>query len=673
MTSRLPTAPPPGADTAGPYRGLQREVAILAGRFAELLRRRFADDASAVEVALHFLDYRYREACGDTPLDAWSDDCLGRLAQQAPPTLQRLIDRLGLDRLSVELLLVAGMTEEHEGYADIFRSLHPGGHPFPTFGLVAQLLCPEAEARLGLRHRVEATPDRPWPLFRSDAESPFFTRSLRLTEGLWSWLLGVECRPDGLNVERLEPVGAGLAGWLARAEVRRAERALRAGRPVTLLITGERLDAALNRAAVLCRQAGLEGRRLPLTADPADEGLRRFLLHCLLHGRVPVLALPPGGKAPALTLGAYPAPIIVCADADGDTGGVLDARPLQCLTAAVPDVDGLRTMWRQLLPELADQADHLAARYPFEPAQAQRVCNDLRQGGEADPPITLAGVARAVHARSAGAVAAGIQLIPASADWSQLVLPEAQLIQLQDAASRLYLQSRVLDDWRFLQGRRGARGVRLLFSGPPGTGKTLSAEVLATAMGVDLLQVDLSRVVSKWIGETEKNLAQVFSTAESSRAVLFFDEADVLFGKRTEVSDAHDRYANLETAYLLSRLERYEGLAILATNFRQNIDSAFSRRLEYIIEFEEPGYGERLRLWQCHIPDQAPLAEDVSLAELASQFPIVGGYIRNAALSAAFFAAREQGPITQRHLFEAIRREYEKSGKAYREVRRHEP
>jgi SpoVK/Ycf46/Vps4 family AAA+-type ATPase len=313
--------------------------------------------------------------------------------------------------------------------------------------------------------------------------------------------------------------------------------------------------------------------------------------------------------------------------------------------------------------------EQLAARYPFEPAQAQQICKDLYYTIPAqDAPLTLSDVAAAVRSRTSGSLSGGIQLIHPEADWSQLVLPELLMAQLQDAANRLFLQSRVLDDWHFLKGRRGARGVRMLFSGPPGTGKTLSAEVMAKSLGVDLLQVDLSRVVSKWIGETEKNLAEIFLTAESTKAVLFFDEADALFGKRTEVSDAHDRYANLETAYLLSRLERYDGLAILATNYRQNIDSAFSRRLEFIIEFEEPGVNERLTLWQCHIPSLAPLQDDVNLNELAALYPIVGGHIRNAAVAAAFLAAQDDGGIKQQHFVDAIRREYQKSGKAYREV-----
>ncbi|MBB3063123.1 ATP-binding protein [Microbulbifer rhizosphaerae] len=650
---------------------LKRELAIMAGRFARLLRRRFADDVSPVSVSLNFLEYRYREACGDTPLSDWQGDCRERIATDPQSPLNLLVQRLHLELLQVEMLLVAGLAEEHEGYADIFRSLHPGGLPRPTLGLVAQLLCPQGQQRARLWELIESTAGNRFPLFTGDAGQPFFTRSLGLQEGIWPHLLGIEVWPEKLSIFFPESVGAGLAAWLAEAEVRRAGQQLRGGRPITLLVSGEVVESAVNRAAVLCEHLGLRCCAVRVDAELQGENLRLLQAHCLMRGLVPLLVLPAGsGDIPALDFCDYPAPLIVCADGDSNTTAMMGRRPLQCLAIKTPGVSSLRAMWRQLLPEMAEQAEHLAARYPFEPAQAKLVCADLRSGGKLRAESAMAELAAAVRARSAGSLAAGIQLIHADADWSQLVLPEEQLRQLQDAASRLFLQSRVLDDWQFLRGRRGARGVRMLFSGPPGTGKTLSAEVMAGAMGVDLLQVDLSRVVSKWIGETEKNLAQVFATAENSRAVLFFDEADVLFGKRTEVSDAHDRYANLETAYLLSRLECYDGLAILATNYRQNIDTAFSRRLEFIIEFEEPGYRERLRLWQCHIPEGAPLAEDVNFSELASQFPIVGGHIRNAAVSAAFFAAREESPITRQNFFDAIRREYEKSGKAYREISR---
>ena len=230
---------------------------------------------------------------------------------------------------------------------------------------------------------------------------------------------------------------------------------------------------------------------------------------------------------------------------------------------------------------------------------------------------------------------------------------------------RLAHQATVLDDWGFRGSRIGARGVRLLFAGPPGTGKTLAAEAMAAALGVDLMVVDLSRVVSKWLGETEKNLASVFDAAEQAQAVLFFDEADALFGRRTEVSDAHDRYANLETAYLLQRLERFDGLAILATNLRQNLDPAFLRRLEFAVDFEEPDSACRHLLWQRHLPPRAPLQPDVDLRELAALYPVVGGFIRNAAVAAAFLAADDGEPIGRNHLVRAVKREYEKAGRPF--------
>jgi SpoVK/Ycf46/Vps4 family AAA+-type ATPase len=278
---------------------------------------------------------------------------------------------------------------------------------------------------------------------------------------------------------------------------------------------------------------------------------------------------------------------------------------------------------------------------------------------------TTEDVGSSLRVRAGLSLSGGVKLVRPTVTWEDLVLPRDHLTQLREAVDRLVLQSRVLDDWGFLKGRLGARGVRMLFAGPPGTGKTLSAEVIANALAVDLLVVDISRVVSKWIGETEKNLATVFDTAERAQAVLFFDEADALFGKRTEVSDAHDRYANLETAYLLARLERFEGLAVLATNLRQNIDPAFLRRLEFVIDFAEPDREQRRQLWRCHLPQSAPLADNVNLYELAALYPVVGGVIRNAAVAAGFLAAADGGLILRQHFIYAIRREYEKAGRAF--------
>jgi SpoVK/Ycf46/Vps4 family AAA+-type ATPase len=323
-------------------------------------------------------------------------------------------------------------------------------------------------------------------------------------------------------------------------------------------------------------------------------------------------------------------------------------------------------MWRDTLPELAVEAPTLAARYAVEPFRSLCVAADIRARhrltGDA---IDLALVAECIRVRSNVPRAAGVTVVRPTATWAQLVLPPDQQSLLVEAIDRLRYQSTVLDRWRFLEGRPGARGVRVLLSGPPGTGKTLSAEVMARALGVDLMVVDISRVVSKWIGETEKHLAQLFDAAEQAQAVLLFDEADALFGKRTEVSDAHDRYANLETAYLLSRLERFEGLAVLSTNLKQNIDPAFLRRVEFAIEFEEPAALERHALWRGHLPADAPLSDDVDLRELAALYPLVGGLIRNASVAAGFLAAASGKQIGRRHLIGAIRREYEKSAKTF--------
>jgi SpoVK/Ycf46/Vps4 family AAA+-type ATPase len=240
-----------------------------------------------------------------------------------------------------------------------------------------------------------------------------------------------------------------------------------------------------------------------------------------------------------------------------------------------------------------------------------------------------------------------------------------------EVAAAIRAWPRVAEDWRL--DRFGNPGVTALFAGDPGTGKTLAAEVIATEVGIDLMIVDLSRLVSKWIGETEKNLAEVFDAAERTQAVLLFDEADALFGKRTEVSDAHDRYANLETAYLLARLERFEGLAVLSTNLRQNIDPAFIRRLEFVVDFDGPETAERELLWRVHLPNRAPLAGDVDPAELAHLYELVGGHIRNAAVAAAFLAAAEDQPVGRGHLLRAVRREYAKAGRAFPGTPDHAP
>jgi SpoVK/Ycf46/Vps4 family AAA+-type ATPase len=206
--------------------------------------------------------------------------------------------------------------------------------------------------------------------------------------------------------------------------------------------------------------------------------------------------------------------------------------------------------------------------------------------------------------------------------------------------------------------------VNALFAGGSGTGKTMAAEVIARELGLDLYRIDLAGVVSKYIGETEKNLDRIFTAAEDSNAVLFFDEAEALFGKRSEVRDSHDRYANIEIAYLLQKMDSYAGVAILATNLRANLDEAFARRLAFTIHFSFPGVAERRRIWERIWPGATPLSGDLDLDLLAERFTLSGGNIKNIALAAAFLAAEEGGPVSMTHVLHAVRREYLKLGRS---------
>jgi hypothetical protein len=249
--------------------------------------------------------------------------------------------------------------------------------------------------------------------------------------------------------------------------------------------------------------------------------------------------------------------------------------------------------------------------------------------------------------------------------WADLILPPDDTDQLRELVGRHRGRGVVYGDWRFPPVP--STGIVALFAGPSGTGKTLAAEVVSGELGLDLYKVDLSSVVSKYIGETEKNLERIFGAAAAGDLVLFFDEADALFGKRSEVSDAHDRYANIEVAYLLQRLETYDGLVVLATNLQRNIDQAFLRRISVAIDFVLPEQPERLAIWARSFPASAPVS-DLDLEFLARQFKVSGGIIHNAALGAAFLAAAEREPITMRHVVLSMKREFQKLGRLRTEV-----
>jgi ATP-dependent 26S proteasome regulatory subunit len=248
-------------------------------------------------------------------------------------------------------------------------------------------------------------------------------------------------------------------------------------------------------------------------------------------------------------------------------------------------------------------------------------------------------------------------------NWDDIVLPSDRLAQLKEICSTVKHSAIVYETWGFDRKLAMGKGVNILFAGPSGTGKTMAADIMANVLGLDLYKIDISGVVSKYIGETEKNMARIFSEAETSNAILFFDEADALFGKRTEVRDSHDRFANIEISYLLQRMEEYEGVVILATNLQKNMDDAFVRRMHFTIEFPLPGKKERVRIWESIWPKEIPRSNDLDLAFMAKQFDVAGGNIRNIALAAAFYAADDGHSVDMNHLMRATLREYQKMGK----------
>jgi SpoVK/Ycf46/Vps4 family AAA+-type ATPase len=234
--------------------------------------------------------------------------------------------------------------------------------------------------------------------------------------------------------------------------------------------------------------------------------------------------------------------------------------------------------------------------------------------------------------------------------------------QLEDAVAWRRSDAHVWETMRLPRDGEEAHGLTLLFSGPPGGGKTFAARCLANALGLNLYRIDLSQIVSKYIGETEKRLAQIFDEAEAGHGILFFDEADAVFGKRSEIKDAHDRYANIEVGFLLQRMESFGGVMVLATNLRANLDAAFTRRMQFIVEFPMPGRAERQLLWERNLPGPEWRDPDLDVAMLAERFRFAGGNIRNAAVAAAHLAADEQAPVGPHHLAKALYRELEKSG-----------
>lgn len=653
-------------------------LAEVTQRLVRSLHGTLQEPAGDLPAALHFAQTYAASHAGSLQATWPEAHPLTRLCGLASPGAPQAL----ASQLAADLIVLSCLPEWHEGLATLCRLLHPQAQTRPTVTLALSWLEREqpaqaAAVRDALEDLLLRSPLARLGLLTLSGDGPWHSRTLAPGEGLWAALMARQPdNPAHPLVSGYEQV-PGLQAWLQQGDVRQAVAALRRGLPCQILLVGG--DAAMRQTRVRAllgeaQCSAVRHRFIEPLAGQAQASLTPAIAQAWLyeaclwiedrHDPITADQASQGDPLDANWPAMVALPVLSSAAQDHRLPQ-LDLPQIRLPVQALPAVSR-RQLWRTLLPQLGEQVNVLAARYPIEPDDARDVVRDLALRQDlVDQPLHLDDVGACVRARTATLNRPGLSRVLPQADWSALLVPQAAAAQLQSAVRRVLQQLTVLDDWGFAQGRRDRRGVRMLFYGPPGTGKTLAAEVMAKALGVDLLVVDLSSLVSKWIGETEKNLAAVFDVAERSRALLLFDEADALFGKRTDTQDAQDRYANLETAYLLQRLERYEGVAVLTTNLRSQLDAAFSRRFEFIVEFPEPDAQVRAALWRLHLPEQAPLASDVDLAELADWYALSGAQIKNAALAGAFLAASAGQGIHQRHFLWAIEREFDKAGRAH--------
>ncbi|WP_030681908.1 ATP-binding protein [Streptomyces cellulosae] len=619
----------------------------------------------------------------DDAADAADEDAVpaGTDGAGDPSRLRALARRLGLGALDVYILLIALAPEVERGFEALYGYLNDDlSRRRATVGMVLELCAlPASDPHARSRFQPTAPLSALGLLTVEEPERPFLSRSLRVPDRLVSHLLGDDS-PDALLAARLRPLPAPGAVRPDESTHQRFAARLAAG-PLTAYVREQREGDGLAWAAVALAASGLEALHYrpdgvpqpaaaTATAAPAPEPWRELLREARLRDCALVVSPLPDVPGPLIQeLTAEDVTVLLVGRQPYDPAWA-DRDPL-VLDAPRPAPGGVET-WQATLGDVPVEAGlDLAttlAPYRLGAAPATRAARAaLRLAAFDGGVLTASHIRLAARQQGASGLERYARRIRPAVGWEDLVLPEERLAQLRELALRARVRDRVLGDWRLSAGGGRGRGVLGLFAGESGTGKTLSAEVVAAELGLDLYVVQLSSVVDKYVGETEKNLERIFTEADRTDAVLLFDEADAMFGKRSEVKDSHDRYANLESAYLLQRLEAFDGVALLTTNLRANIDDAFTRRLDMVVDFPFPDQEQRLALWR-HSLKHVPCEDDADPGACAREFELAGGSIRSAVVTAAYAAAGRGAAVSTADLVEGARREYRKAGRLVMEA-----
>ncbi|WP_246102942.1 ATP-binding protein [Streptomyces piniterrae] len=584
----------------------------------------------------------------------------------SPPTLETLVSCFGLSDFERDIVLLAAAAELDPTTAS--RCAAASGDPeraYPTFSL--------ALAALGDPHWSALTPVAPlrrWRLLDLDDETRLTTTRLRLDERILHFLVGspyLDAKLHGLLRRTTAPGALPPSYDLAADRVAAGWAGSGPDAPLRVELVDGDLRSRADIAATAARRSGLGLYSMAADDIPTDAAERdrlarlwqreAILLPAALLVEVGEMDRDQHAAADAFIAGAA-VPLVVSSP---DPRQTAQPRGERVTVPKLSDEEqlGLWTTAFADVPEVTERhLQSLVAQFQLPPHVVRSAAAAVRR----DLPTSSAPLDAAELAWQAGLTEARMGLdelgrrIEPRAGWDDLVLADRQLRILQEIVAHVRQRSTVYQDWGFAKALRSGLGVTALFAGGSGTGKTLAAEVMAKELGLDLFIIDLSQVVSKYIGETEKNLSRVFDAAERGGALLLFDEADALFGKRSEVKDSHDRYANLEVSYLLMRMEAYRGLAVLTTNMKKALDSAFMRRIRFVVDFPFPGEKERAEIWRRVLPAQAPM-KGIEPSLLA-QLTVAGGSIRNIALSGAFLAAEEGDRLQMRHMLAAARTEY---------------